>query len=187
MLRHPDARLLHTGMGPERARVAAARALAIEARAVAIAGVCAGVSALPRAGDVVCADELRRDDADPVAVPAAAEVAHLLHLRGFRVHVGPLLSLDHVAKAAERDELAGTDTLAVDMESAWLAAGAAGRPLAVTRVVADAAGRQLADPRMAVDGTRALATLWKVSDALVEWARAQVPHEDIPSRQTAGG
>ena len=33
MLRHPDARLLHTGMGPERARVAAARALAIDAGA----------------------------------------------------------------------------------------------------------------------------------------------------------
>src|SRR3954447_22647594 len=171
MLRHPDARLLHTGMGPARARVAAARALAIDARAVAIAGVCAGVSPLPRSGDVVCADELRREDADPVGVPSAAEVAHLLHTRGLRVHVGPLLSLDHVAKPAERDELSGTDTLAVDMESARLAEGAGGRPLTVVRVVADAAGRNLFDPRIAVDGTRALATLWKVSDALVQWAR----------------
>src|SRR5262249_9242212 len=161
------------------ARVAAARALAIEARAVAIAGVCAGVSPVPRSGDAVCAAELRREDADPVAVPTAASVAAVLHRRGLRVHIGPLLSLDHVAKTAGRDGLAGTDTLAVDMESAWLAAGAGGRPLAVVRVVADAAGRQLADPRMAIDGTRALATLWKVSDALVEWARRQMPHEDI--------
>ena len=36
-------RVLRTGMGPERARIAAARALAIDARSVAIAGLCGGV------------------------------------------------------------------------------------------------------------------------------------------------
>ena len=188
MLRHPRARILHTGMGPAKARVAAARALAIDAGAVAIAGVCAGVSPLLRAGDVVCASELRRADAAPVPLAGSAGLAHLLHERGFRVHIGPLLSLDHVAKPEERDGLADGDTVAVDMESAWLADGAAGRPLAVVRVVADAAGRRLADPRMLVDGPRALASLWRLSDALVEWAaeaRLEAPQRPPRSRQTA--
>src|SRR5262245_2038666 len=121
MLRHPDVRLLHTGMGPERSRVAAARALAIDAGAVAVAGVCAAASPSLRPGDVVCASELRREEAEPVEVPAAPTVAHLLHERGFRVHIGPVLSTDHMTRPAERRGLAGEDTLAVDMESAWLA------------------------------------------------------------------
>jgi predicted N-acyltransferase len=43
------------------------------------------------------------------------------------------------------------------MESAWLAAAADGRPLAVVRVVVDAADRGLLDPRTLVAGARALA------------------------------
>src|SRR5262249_3335220 len=155
MLRHPDVRVLHTGMGPARARIAAARALAIDAEAVAVAGVCAAVSPLLRPGDVVCPSELRRADAHPVDVPSAADVAHLLHERGFRVHIGPLLSTDHLTKPADRRALP-QDTLAVDMESTWLADGAGGRPLAVVRVVADVAERALVDPRMLIDGPRAL-------------------------------
>ena len=51
-----DGRVLRTGIGPERARIAAARALAIEANNVAIAGLCAGVDPTLRPGDVVCAN-----------------------------------------------------------------------------------------------------------------------------------
>jgi len=65
-------RVLRSGMGPERARIAAARGLAVDARGVAIAGLCAAVSPALRAGDVVLASELRRDGADPVAVPGSA-------------------------------------------------------------------------------------------------------------------
>ena len=185
MLRHPEVRLLHTGMGPARAPIAAARALAIEADAVAVAGVCAAVSPLLGPGDAVCASELRRAGADAVGVPAASAVAHLLHERGFRVHIGPLLSVERLTKPADRRALP-EDTLAVDMESAWLADGAGGRPFVVVRVVADASDRALIDPRMLVDGTRALATLWRISDALVEWSRGPVvPHDRGRSRQTA--
>ena len=45
-----DGRVLRTGMGPERARIAAARALAIEANNVAIAGLCGGVDPTLRPG-----------------------------------------------------------------------------------------------------------------------------------------
>src|SRR5438105_14775249 len=65
--------------------------------------------------------------------------------------------------------------LAVDMESAWLAEAADGRPLAVVRVVVETANRRLLDPRTLVAGTRALASLRRVGGALAEWADAVAP------------
>jgi 4-hydroxy-3-methylbut-2-enyl diphosphate reductase len=162
-------RVLRTGMGPERARIAAARALAIDAGNVAIAGLCGGVDPTLRPGDVVCASELRREDGATVEVPGADELADTARRHGLRAHVGPLMSADRVLTPAERSSLDGA--LAVDMESAWLAESAGGRPLAVLRVVVDPAGRRLADPRIAVDGVRALRSLRRCSSVLSEWAR----------------
>jgi 4-hydroxy-3-methylbut-2-enyl diphosphate reductase len=161
-------RVLRTGMGPERARIAAARALAIEAGSVAIAGLCGGIDPALRPGDVVCASELRREDGTTVEVPGADVLAETARRHGLRVHVGPVLSADRILTAAERSGLEGA--LAVDMESAWLAESAGGRPLAVLRVVVDAAGRRLADPRIAVDGVRALRSLRRCGFVLSEWA-----------------
>ena len=166
--------LLRTGMGPDRARIAAARALAHDARALAVAGLCAGVGPELRAGDVLCASELLDEAGARTPVPGSALLAAALRRRGLRVHVGPLASTERILGPSERQRHAGT-ALAVDMESAWLAAGAAGRPLAVVRVVADAAGRHLADPRMALAGPRALWSLRRVSRALSEWAAAVGP------------
>ena len=64
-------RVLRTGMGPERARIAAARALAIDANNIAIAGLCGGIDPALRPGDVVCANELRYEDGTAVEVPGA--------------------------------------------------------------------------------------------------------------------
>src|SRR5205085_10061693 len=47
-------RVLRTGMGPERARIAAARALAIDAGSVAIAGRRGGIHPTLRPGDFLC-------------------------------------------------------------------------------------------------------------------------------------
>jgi 4-hydroxy-3-methylbut-2-en-1-yl diphosphate reductase len=169
------ARVLRTGMGPKRARVAAARAQAIDANAVAIVGLCGGAKPELRAGDVVCATELRREDGTSVDVPGSALLVAALRRRGLRVHVGPILSSDHVLTPAERGRLEGV--MAVDMESAWLADAAAGRPLAVLRVVVDGAGRRLTDPRIAADGIRALRSLRRSSTVLDEWARAIGPRK----------
>ena len=175
----PGTRVLRTGMGRSRARIAAARALAIDARAVAIAGVCAGVAPELRPGDVVCASELRRDRGgagrgarqrpgrDRLAATRAA-CARRPGAVGRRL-LGP----------AEREALADSGALAVDMESAWLAEGAGGRPLAVVRVVADAAGRRLADPRLLLEGARALVSLRQVGGALAEWAAAVGPGREM--------
>ena len=127
--------VLRTGMGPRRARIAAARGRAIDAPAVAVLGLCAAVSPELRAGDVVCASELRCDGTEPFAVPGADDVAAALRRGGLNVHVGPLLSTDAIAHVNERRALRESGALAVDMESAWLAAAAEGRPLAVVRVV----------------------------------------------------
>jgi 4-hydroxy-3-methylbut-2-enyl diphosphate reductase len=157
-------------MGPARARTAAARALAIDARVVAVAGVCAAVDPQVKAGDVVCASELRREGAEPIALPGSDRLAAEVRRRGFHVHVGPVRSTDHLTGPVERREL---DELAVDMESAWLADGAGGRPLAVLRVVADKAERSLLDPRLLLEGSRALLTLRRASPALIDWAAAE--------------
>jgi len=163
----PDWRVLRTGMGPERARIAAARGLAVDADAVAVVGVCAAVSPDLRAGDVVLATRV-----GPVEAPASALLAAALRRRGLRVRLGPLASVDRIMSPAER---AGLDALAVDMESAWLAEAADGRPLAVLRVVVEAADRRLADPRTLVAGTRALVNLRRAREALAEWADAVAP------------
>jgi 4-hydroxy-3-methylbut-2-en-1-yl diphosphate reductase len=167
--------VLRTGMGPQRARIAAARGLAVEAPAVAVVGLCAAVAPELRAGDVVCATELRRDDAVPLAAPASALVAAALRRRRLRVHVGPILSLDHVTTASERRPFHDDGVLAVDMESAWLAGAADGRPLAVVRVVVESSERDLRDPRTIAAGIRALRNLRRVAGALVEWRQRDPP------------
>ena len=176
-------RVIVTGMGSEHARVAAARALAIDVDAVAIAGVGGGVAPGLRAGDLVCATEVR-SAVSYVPVPDGAALAAALRGRGARAVAGPIASADRVLGPAERRGLADEGVLAVDMESVWLAAGAGGRPLAVVRVVADADGRRLADPRMLVEGARALLALRRASGALAEWAAAS-PQLDVPAEEAA--
>lgn len=171
----PGWRVLRSGMGPARSRIAAARGLAVEdAAAVAVVGLCAAVSPELKAGDVVCASELRCEGAEPIQVPAGVLLAAAVRRRGLRAHVGPVLSTDHVAGPEERRRLEGDGVLALDMESAWLAEAADGRPLAVLRVVVESAGRRLADPRTVVAGARALVNLRRAGPALAEWVEAIV-------------
>jgi 4-hydroxy-3-methylbut-2-en-1-yl diphosphate reductase len=170
-----DWRVIRTGMGPARARNAAARGLAVEAPAVAIAGVCAAVSSELRPGDVVCATELRREDAEPVTVPAGALLAAAVRRLGVRALAGPVVSVERLEPAAARRRFEPDGALAVDMESAWLAAAAGGRPLAVLRVVVEPAGRGLADLRTVTAGTRALLSLRRASAALADWAAQVAP------------
>ena len=163
--RRPGWRVLRAGMGPQRARLAAARGLAIEAGAVAVAGVCGAVAPDLRPGDVVVATELRAEGAEPVA--ADGMLADALRARGLTARAGPIVSTARIASPDERRVL---DALAVDMESAWLAAAAGGRPLAVLRVVVDRADRGLLDLRTPAAGIRALATLRRAAPALDDWA-----------------
>ena len=170
-------RILRTGMGRRRARIAAARALAIEARSVVVAGVAGGVAPGLLPGDVVCATHVRGDDGTEAAVPGSALLAEALERQGLRVHIGAMASTSRLLPPAERAQLDGV--LAVDMESAWLAAAAGERSFAVLRAIADPAGRRLADPRIVPEGVRALQSLRRCRAAIVDWAAANTHAPDI--------
>jgi 4-hydroxy-3-methylbut-2-en-1-yl diphosphate reductase len=169
-------RVLRTGMGSDRARIAAARGLAVDdVQGLAVAGVCAAAAPELRPGDVVLATELRRVGRDPIRVPGSALLAAALRRRGLTVHVGPLATFDRVAGPSERRYLHEDGAIAVDMESACLAEAADGRPLAVLHTVVETSSRELLDPRTPLAGARALAALRRSRPALEEWARALGP------------
>ncbi len=121
-------------------------------------------------GDVVVATEVRGPDG--VTVCDSEPLVSALHALGIeRVHVGPLISADHVVRGAERTALAGTGALAVDMESAWLAPAAAGRPFAVLRVALDTPAREIHRPLSSLcGGIVAWRALRRAAPALAHWA-----------------
>ena len=168
----PDALVLRSGMGAARARSTALVAARIPADAVAVAGFCGAVAGGLRAGDVVVASEVR----GPAGVTACASgpvVAALAALGVERIRVGPLASVDHLVRGAEGGALAGEGALVVDMESAWLAPAAAGRPFAVLRVVLDTPAREIYRPLATLAaGLAAWQALRRAAPALALWARA---------------
>jgi 4-hydroxy-3-methylbut-2-enyl diphosphate reductase len=168
----PDARVLCSGMGAARARAAARRAASAPADAVAVAGFCGAVVPGLRAGDVVVAGEVRGPDG-VTGCDSLALVDALTALGIERVHVGPVASADHVVRGAEREVLAREGALAVDMESAWLAPAAAGRPFVVLRVVLDTPAREIYRPLATLaGGLAAWRALRRAAPALSLWARA---------------
>jgi 4-hydroxy-3-methylbut-2-enyl diphosphate reductase len=174
--RIPGARVAHTGMGPERAKAAARKAAGTSADAVAVAGFCGAVSPELRPGDVVVATELRTPDGRIIGC-SGGPLAAALRRAGFdRVHLGPVASLPRLARGLDLRDLAEAGVIAVDMESAWLADGAAGRPLAVLRVVVDTPDRPLSRLMATVTGgITAFRALRRAAPALGSWARAAGP------------
>ncbi|HEX6762324.1 MAG TPA: 4-hydroxy-3-methylbut-2-enyl diphosphate reductase [Gaiellaceae bacterium] len=170
------ARVIRTGLGAERARIAAARGLAVEdACGVAVAGVCAGAAEDLRPGDVVLGSELRGPGREPVFFEGSALLVGALRRRGVRTRAGVLASVDELAGPAERRFLAEQGVDAVDMESAWLADAADGRPFVALRVVVEAAGDELLELRTALHGSRALVTLHRAAGVLEQWRAALRP------------
>jgi 4-hydroxy-3-methylbut-2-en-1-yl diphosphate reductase len=137
-----------TGMGPEKS-LAAAVALAREpGEALLVLGFCGGLDAQSRPGEVIVAEEvLATDDEGHEAVRAgcdgAEQLADSLSASGVAVRRGPIVGVGKIATGERREQLRAAGALAVDMESAWLAAGAAGRPFAVVRVVLDSPSHEL--------------------------------------------
>jgi len=166
------ARVVRTGMGPARSRAAAERLAAARAETrgpLAIAGVCGGVAAGLRGGDVVVATALTTLDGGELALAGADVLAAAVRRLGLRCTTGAVLSVERLQRNA-RAAAVGRDVLAIDMESVWLAAAAGDAQLAVLRVVADNGGRSIYHPRLLVDGVRALGVLRRAAPALAEWA-----------------
>lgn len=167
----PWAEVQRVGMGPRRAARSSHFVAGADASAVLIAGFCGALDPELEPGDVVLATEVR----GPTGTTACADpaiLAGVLRRGGLNVRVGPIASSQRLVIRERRRALQRSGALAVDMESAWLAESAGGRPLAVMRVVVDGAGRRLTDPRIAIDGVRALRSLRRCSSVLAEWSKS---------------
>jgi 4-hydroxy-3-methylbut-2-enyl diphosphate reductase len=163
-------RIHKTGMGRERSHAAVARLHGDPAVALVVMGVCGGLDERCEPGDVVVADELldgERPGEEPLACPSARPLAEALERRGIPVRRGAVVSVARIAHGEKRVELRERGAIAVDMESAWLALGALGRPLAVIRVVADTPSRELMRPLSTLAGAgRAALSLRRTAAAL---------------------
>jgi len=161
-------------MGAARASAAARTVAPLPFEALAVTGFCGAAAGHLRPGDVVVASEVRGPDGVH-GCESAGMVAALDALGIARVHVGPLACADHVVRGAERGTLAAEGALAADMESAWLAPAAAGRPFAVVRVVLDAPARGLSRLPATIYGViPAWRTLRRLAPALATWAQGAV-------------
>ncbi|MFJ5832531.1 1-hydroxy-2-methyl-2-butenyl 4-diphosphate reductase [Streptomyces sp. NPDC093089] len=178
--------VLRTGMGPDRARRAVARALGEERRrdaAVIASGFCAGLAPGMHPGDLIVADETRGPDGTTPCTGTDLLVKALAKaLPGRAVHTGPLIGSDHVVRGPERVELRVGGAIAVDMESAATlrtarSAGAFGdgldaRPVAAVRVVVDAPEHELVRIGTVRGGISAFRVLRAVLPAFFEWHRS---------------
>jgi 4-hydroxy-3-methylbut-2-en-1-yl diphosphate reductase len=165
-----SARIYRTGVGPRRAR-AAVQALARDpADALLVLGFGGGLAPDSQVGEVVVADEVNGPDGTRVSCAPAAALAGVFEARGFSVCRGTVSSVARPALGKRRVQLRERGAIAVDMESAWLAAAARGRPFAVVRVLSDTPTRELTRPLLTLAGVmRASVTLRRVAATLSEW------------------
>jgi 4-hydroxy-3-methylbut-2-en-1-yl diphosphate reductase len=162
-----------TGYGPQRSRRQATALRDEPYEMIAVTGVAAGLGPDIRPGDLVVGTEIRTDGSDAVvACPSAALLAGELRRAGLRVHTGPIVTVDHLVSEADRARLAAAGAVAADMESAELAAAAAGRPVAVIRAISDVPGHRLVHPATVTGGLAALRALRAVGPVLARWAAA---------------
>jgi 4-hydroxy-3-methylbut-2-en-1-yl diphosphate reductase len=166
-----------TGMGPKRAKAAA---LALERKpgaALLVLGFCGGLDEHSRPGEVIVAERVTAGADEghaetPVACADPHDLAAALRVRGIPVRIGEIVSVSKLALGERRAELLAGGALAVDMESVWLAAGAAERPFAVVRVVLDSPSHELLRPQALAGALRAARTLRRVTGILRDWTPA---------------
>ena len=146
-------------------------------RPVLVAGVAGGVAADVRAGDIVVADEIRGNGTTAPS-HAAPLIAGALRRLGLHVHVGPIATTDHVVDTvAERAAIARHGVLAVDTESALVAASAPSGQAAVVRAVVDTPDEPLRHPGTLIRGPRAFGSLRSAAPAIDAWAAATADRE----------
>lgn len=167
----PGARVVRTGMGPRRAAQAAARLRAVAAPAFAVAGVCGALDRRFAPGDVLVASALRGPGGEEVALAPEPLLAALAAL-GIAAQPAVIAGAPALAAGARRAALLATGAGAVDMESLWLAAAAAGRPFAVLRVVLDGPAQELWRPDLPWRLLAVLRGLRAAAPALGHWAAA---------------
>jgi len=141
--------LVQTGVGPEKARRAAARLFAHQSFSLAVstgfacALIATEIGALLVGCDVVASAGQDADASPPVEVPGNERevMLQLAEGAGKPVHIGRFVSTDHIIpSAAEKRRFASaTAAIGLDMESAALATEAqrVGVPFVIVRTVSD--------------------------------------------------
>jgi 4-hydroxy-3-methylbut-2-enyl diphosphate reductase len=179
----PDAGVVRvTGYGAARSRRQAAALAGEEFGALAVAGVCGGLTDDLVPGDLVVGTEVRDASGASLRCPAAPLLAGELRRAGLRVHAGPVVTVDRLAGGPSRQRLAAGGALAADLESAPLAAAAHDRPVAVLRAVSDTPARPLLRPGIVTGGLAALRALRAAGPALAAWAAAAGPRRVLLAR-----
>src|SRR5690349_6622214 len=160
-----------SGYGPGRARKQGERLRQDTFGALAVAGTGGGLTDDLSPGDLVVATEVT-DGATTTACPSAPLLAGELRRAGLAVRTGPVVSVERLAGGRGRARTVDPGALAVDLESAWLAAAAGERPVAVVRAISDTPQRPLLSPAALAGGLRALRSLRAAGPALTRWAAA---------------
>jgi 4-hydroxy-3-methylbut-2-enyl diphosphate reductase len=169
--------VIRTGMGARRS-LAGARALRDhEAGLVAVVGTCGGLAPGLLPGDLIVATEVSGPGGGDLSCPSAPLLAGELRRAGFRVHEGPIATVTGMFAAGERSRAVARGAIAVDMESSYLLAGAAGRPAIVLRAVSDTPERPLLRPGGPAGGIAALRSLRRAGPVLARWAAAAGPRQ----------
>src|SRR5205814_10683412 len=92
-----------------------------------------------------------------------------LAVEGVPVSRGPIVSVPKMSRGRERARLGEDGSIAVDMESAWLASAAAGRPFAALRAVVDTPSQELVRFSTMPNGIKAYRALGRAVRALESW------------------
>jgi 4-hydroxy-3-methylbut-2-en-1-yl diphosphate reductase len=181
----PGLRVSTTGMGPHRAMGAVPALLEDPAAALIVVGFGGGLARDSRlcdvvvAGDVIAIDEEGRPTGERISCPMAENLEGALAAHGLPTCRGTVASVREIITGQARERMLASGAIAVDMESAWVAAAARGRPFAVVRVLSDTPEQELRRrlpigpplPTLA-NGMRAMARLRAVAGALGKLRRA---------------
>ncbi len=164
--------LVHkTGMGPDRARLAAGELAAHAAARMLVVGFCGGLDEESVPGEVIVAEEVyaatdEGHEEQRVRCEMTEQLLLSLAGRGMKVRVGNVVCVSRLALGERRAELSAGGAIAVDMESVWLASAAGTRPFGVVRVVLDSPSHELMRPQAIGGALRAARALRRVAKAL---------------------
>jgi 4-hydroxy-3-methylbut-2-enyl diphosphate reductase len=146
---------------------------------VLVAGLAGALSDELEPGDLVVADEIR-GDGEPIPSHASPFLVGALRREGLTVHHGPVVTTPRIVDApAARRTLARSGALAVDTESALLAAAAPPGQAAAVRAIVDTPDHRLLRPGTLVRGPRALRSLRRAAPVIDAWAAATGDREVI--------
>lgn len=146
---------------------------------VVVAGVAGALTTDLAPGDLVVATKvIDAHNATERELPAAALLAGALRRAGLRVHLGPIVTAEHIVDdPAMRAELAATGAIAVDTESALLLQGV--QHAVVVRAIVDTPLHRLVSPGTPARAIHALHALRKAAPVLAEWSDATGDREVV--------